>query len=203
MTKRLATILFALSASVLLSATPRAFAGTTTFDLDPAHTAAQFAVKHLVVSTVRGTMGQVTGTLQFDEVDPAKSSVEATIDVRGIDTNDAKRDEHLRGPDFFDVANYPTITFKSKSAERIADGKYKVAGDLTIKGVTKEVVLEVEGATKPFKDPFGNIKLGGVARTKINRQDFGVSWSRTMDGGGLVVGNDVDIIIDIEVKRRN
>jgi len=202
MTKRLATIFFALCTLVFVDAVRQASANTTTFEFDPAHTSAQFAVKHLVVSTVRGSMGQVTGTLQFDEADPAKSTVEATIDVRGIDTNDAKRDEHLRAPDFFDVAKYPTITFKSKSAERVADGKYKVTGDLTLKGVTKEVILEVEGATKPITDPFGNVKLGGVARTKINRQDFGVSWSKTMDGGGLVVGDAVDILIDIEVKQR-
>lgn len=203
MTKRLAPIFFALTALISAGVAPRASADSTTFEFDPAHTSAQFAVKHLVVSTVRGHMGQVAGTLQFDAADPAKSTVEATIDVRGIDTNDTKRDEHLRAPDFFDAAKYPTITFKSKSAERVGEGKYKVTGDLTIKGVTKEVVLDVEGATKPFKDPFGNIKLGGVARTKINRQDFGVSWSRTMDGGGLVVGDDVEIIIDIELKQKS
>jgi polyisoprenoid-binding protein YceI len=203
MTKRLATILFALCALVLVSHPPQASAGTTTFEFDPAHTSAQFAVKHLVVSTVRGSMGQVTGTLEFDEAEPANSTVQATIDVRGIDTNDAKRDEHLRAPDFLDVAKFPTITFNSKRAERVADGTYKVTGDLTIKGVTREVVLDVEGATKPIRDPFGNTKLGGVARTKINRQEFGVSWSKTMDGGGLVVGDEVEIIIDIEVKKRN
>jgi polyisoprenoid-binding protein YceI len=202
MTKRLATTVSALCVLGVLAGAHPAPATTTTYEIDSAHSGAQFAVKHLVVSTVRGRMGQVTGVMQFDESDPAKSSVEATIDVRGIDTNDAKRDEHLRAPDFFDVAKYPTITFKSKSAARVADGKYKVTGDLTIKGVTKEVILDVEGATTPIKDPFGNIKLGGVARTKINRQDFGVSWSKTMDGGGLVVGNEIDIIIDIEVKQR-
>jgi len=202
MTKRLATIFFVFLGLGLVGFTRPASATTTTFDIDPSHTSAQFAVKHLVVSTVRGVLGQVTGTLQFDESDPAKSTVEVTIDAGGVNTNDAKRDEHLRGPDFLDTARYPTVTFKSKSAERVSEGKYKVTGDLTLKGVTKEVVLDVEGATTPIKDPFGNIKLGGVARTKINRQDFGVSWSRTMDGGGLVVGDEVDIVIDIEVKRQ-
>lgn len=202
MTKRLATILCALCALGFLGTVRPAGATTAVFDLDSSHSTAQFAVRHLVVSTVRGRLGQVTGTLQFDAADPSKSTVEATIDVRGIDTNDAKRDDHLRAPDFFDVAKYPTITFKSKRAERVADGKYKVTGDLTIKGVTKEVVLEVEGTTTPITDPFGNVKLGGVARTKIDRQDFGVSWSKTMDGGGLVVGDEVDIIIDLEVRQR-
>jgi polyisoprenoid-binding protein YceI len=202
MTKRLARIFFTFCTAVIVGQAAPGFADTTTFEFDAAHTSAQFAVKHLVVSTVRGNLGQVSGTLQFDAADPAKSTVEATIDVRGVDTNDPKRDEHLLGPDFFDVARYPTITFKSKSAERVGEGGYKVTGDLTIKGVTKEVVLDVEGTTKPIKDPFGNIKLGGVAHTKINRQDFGVNWSRTMDGGGLVVGDEVDVIIDIEVKQR-
>jgi len=202
MTKRLATIFLVFLGLGLVAFARPASANTTTFDIDSSHTSAQFAVKHLVVSTVRGALGQVSGTLQFDASDPAKSTVEATIDTRGVNTNDAKRDEHLRGPDFLDTERYPTVTFKSKSAERTSDGKYKVTGDLTLKGVTKEVVLEVEGATTPIKDPFGNIKLGGVARTKINRQDFGVSWSRTLDGGGLVVGDEVDIVIDIEVNQR-
>ena len=178
------------------------FAQATVFDIDAAHTSAQFAVKHLVVSTARGTMGQVSGALQFDQGDPTKSTVEVMIDVTGIDTRNAKRDEHLRSPDFLDVAKYPTITFKSKRIERVAADKFKVTGDLTLKGVTKEVVLDVEGSPNPIKDPFGNVKLGGVARTKINRQDFGVTWSKSMDGGGLVVGDDVDITIDIEVSQR-
>jgi polyisoprenoid-binding protein YceI len=189
-------------AAMVLGSTSGARADRTPFDVDGAHTSAHFAVKHLVVSTVRGAMGAVSGVFYFDENDPTKSSIEVTIDVAGIDTRNAKRDDHLRSPDFFDVANHPTITFKSKSAEKVGEGKFKVTGDLTIKGVTKEVVLDVEGSTTPITDPFGNVKLGGAARTKINRQDFGVKWSKTMDGGGLVVGDEVDITIDIEVDKR-
>lgn len=202
MTKRFATAFATVSVISLLIAGRPVSAAATTFDIDPSHTSAHFAIKHLVVSTVRGSMGKVAGTLEFDQADPTKSTVVATIDVAGIDTRDAKRDEHLRAPDFLDAAKYPTITFKSTAVESLAENRFKVTGDLTIKGVTKSVVLDVEGAPTPIKDPFGNVKLGGVARTKINRQDFGVTWSRTMDGGGLVVGDEVDITIDIEVAQR-
>jgi len=173
----------------------------STWEIDPAHTSAQFAVRHLVISTVRGQLGKVTGAITLDDTDLTKSSVDATIDTQGIDTREAKRDENLRGPDFLDVAKYPTITFKSKQVEKVSDDTYKVSGDLTIRGVTKPVVLTVQGSPKPLQDPMGNLKLGGVATTRINRQDFGVSWSKSLDGGGLVVADDVDVTIDVEVKK--
>jgi polyisoprenoid-binding protein YceI len=179
-----------------------ATAGASTWEIDPAHSSAQFAVRHLMVSTVRGTMGKVTGSLNLDEGDVTKSSVVATIDVTGIDTREPKRDAHLKAPDFFDATQYPSITFQSKRVEKVSDDRYKVTGDLTIKGKTKEVVLDVEGSPKPMTDPMGNTKLGGVARTKINRQDFGVSWSKSLDGGGLVVGDDVEITIDLELLKK-
>ena len=174
----------------------------STWEIDPAHTNAQFAVKHLVISTVRGQLGKVTGTVNLDDSDITKSSVRATIDATGIDTREPKRDEDLRGPDFLDVAKYPTITFTSKKVEKVGDGTYKVTGDLTIRGVTKEAVLSLQGSPQPLKDPFGNVKMGGVATTRINRQDFGVSWSKSLDGGGLVVGDDVDVTIDVEVAKK-
>ncbi len=177
-------------------------ARAATFDIDPAHTNAEFAVRHLMVSTVRGHLGKVSGAVQLDETDVTKSSVTATIDVTGIETREPKRDEHLRGADFLDVKQYPTITFKSKEVTKLADDTFIVKGDLTIRGVTKEVALDVEGAPKPFTDPFGNVKLGGVARTKINRQDFGVAWSKALDNGGLVVGNELEITIDIELTKK-
>jgi polyisoprenoid-binding protein YceI len=177
-------------------------AAASTWQVDSAHTSAQFAVKHLMVSTVRGQMGKVTGVVTLDESDLAKSSVEATIETQGIDTREPKRDDHLRGPDFFDVAKYPTITFKSTKVEKGGDGTYKVTGNLTIRDVTKPVVLEVSGSPKPMNDPFGNVKLGGAATTRINRQNFGVSWSKSLDGGGLVVGDDVDITIDVELVKK-
>ncbi|GIW42949.1 MAG: polyisoprenoid-binding protein [Candidatus Binatia bacterium] len=172
------------------------------YDIDPAHSAVHFAVRHMMVSTVRGTMGKVTGTVYFDEHDVTRSRVEATIDAAGIDTREPKRDEHLRSPDFLDTAKYPTITFKSKRVVKLAEDKYQVVGDLTIKGVTKEVTLDVEGVPRPFKDPFGKERMGGSAHAKINRQDFGVNFNKVMDNGGLLVGNEVDVTVDVEVVRR-
>jgi len=177
-------------------------AAASMWQIDPVHTSAQFAVRHLMVSTVRGALGKVTGTAKLDDSDLTKSSVEASIDVTGIDTREPKRDEHLKSPDFFDVAKYPTITFKSKKITPVSDSKFQVTGDLTMHGVTKEVVLDVEGSPKPFTDPMGNLKLGGVANTKLNRKDFGVQWNKAMDGGGVVVGDTVDVTIDVELIKQ-
>lgn len=174
----------------------------STWQIDPAHTSAQFAVRHLMVSTVRGQMGKVSGVVTLDDTDLTKSSIEASIDVNGIDTREPKRDDHLRSADFLDVAKYPTITFKSTKVEKVADDHYKVTGDLTLRGVTKSVVLDVTGSPKPLHDPMGNVKVGGSAATRINRQDFGVSWSKSLDGGGVVVGDDVDITIDVELVKK-
>lgn len=190
-----------LGALILLLAGP-AVAGTTTWQIDPDHTSAQFAIKHLMVSTVRGTMGPVTGTVTIDDGDITKSSVTASVDAKGIDTRNQKRDDDLRSPNFLDVAKYPSLTFTSKKVEKVADGSYKVTGDLTLRGVTREVVLAVEGSPTPMQDPFGNTKLGGSATTRINRKDFGVNWNKSLDGGGLVVGDDVDITIDIELIKK-
>lgn len=177
-------------------------AAASHWEIDPQHTSAQFAVSHLVVSTVRGTLGTVTGSVNLDDADITKSSVEATIDAAGILTRDGMRDEHLKGPDFLYVTKYPTITFKSKKVEKIADAKFKITGDLTLRGVTKEVALDVDGLPKPFHDQMGVLKLAGVVKTKINRRDFGMEYNKTLvDGGGLVVGNDVDILIDIELEQ--
>lgn len=187
--------------AVVAASLPR-LAGASHWEIDPQHTSAQFAVRHLVVSTVRGTLGAVTGSVSLDETDITKSSVEATIDAAGILTRDGMRDEHLKGPDFLYVSKYPKVTFKSKKVERVADGKFKVTGDLTLRGVTKEIVLDVDGTPKAFHDQMGVLKLAGVAKTKINRHDFGMEYNKTLvDGGGLVVGNDVDIIIDIELEQ--
>jgi polyisoprenoid-binding protein YceI len=187
--------------AVVTGSLPR-LAGASHWEIDPQHTSAQFAVRHLVVSTVRGTLGEVTGSVNLDETDITKSSVEATIDAAGILTRDGMRDEHLKGPDFLYVTKYPKVTFKSKKVEKVADGKFKVTGDLTLRGVTKEVALDVEGTPKAFHDQMGVLKLGGVAKTKINRHDFGMEYNKTLvDGGGLVVGNEVDIIIDVELEQ--
>lgn len=177
-------------------------AGASTWQIDTAHSSAQFAVRHMMVSTVRGTLGKITGAVNLDEAELTKSAVEATVDATTIDTREPKRDAHLKSPDFFDVAQYPTITFKSKKVAKLGDAKFQVTGDLTMHGVTKEVVLDVEGVPRPFKDPMGNLRLGGIATTKLNRKDFGVQWNKTLDGGGLMVGDDVDVTIDLELTAK-
>ncbi len=179
-----------------------AAAATSTWQIDPNHSAAQFAVRHLAISTVRGAFTKVNGTIQFDDKDISKSSVEVTIDADSVDTRVPNRDKDLRSDHFFDVQKYPTITFKSTKVEQVEPGKLKVTGDLTIHGVTKPVVLDVEGPTAAVKDPWGNQRAAANASTKINRQDYGVKWNATMDGGGLVVGDDVAITIDLEMVQK-
>ena len=172
-----------------------AFAQLETWKIDPAHSAAQFSVRHLGISTVRGEFKKVSGSANYDPSDPAKTSIEAAIDATTIDTRVDKRDNDLRGPEFFDVQKYPTITFKSKRTEAEGTGKLKITGDLTIHGVTREVVLDVDGPTPPIKDPKGNSHMGASATTKINRKDFGVS------GAPTVAGEEVSITIDVELIK--
>jgi len=192
------TISAALAAVLAVSAA----ATTTTWQIDPQHTAAGFAVKHLMISTVRGQFKGVTGTINWEDQDISKSTVDITIDANTVDTSEPKRDADLKSDKFFDVAKYPTITFKSKKIEQVSAGKLKITGDLTIHGVTKEAVLDVEGPTPPVKDPWGNTRVAANATTKINRQDFGVKWNANMDGGGVVVGDDVAITIDLEMIKK-
>ena len=176
-------------------------AANTTWKIDPAHSAAHFSVRHLGISNVRGDFTKISGAVQLDDQDITKSTVEVTIDAASVDTRVADRDKDLRSERFFDVANYPTLTFKSKKVEQVAEGKLKVTGDLTIRGVTKEVVLEVEGPTAPIKDPWGNQRTGVTGSTKINRQDFGVKWNAKLDNGGVVVGDEVTITFDVELVK--
>jgi polyisoprenoid-binding protein YceI len=176
-------------------------AAARTWQIDPNHSAAQFAVRHLGLSTVRGAFTKVTGTANLDDKDISKSSVEVTIDATSVDTRVRDRDNDLRSDHFFDVAKYPTITFKSKKVEQLSPGKLKVTGDLTIHGTTNEVVLDVDGPTAAVKDPWGNQRVAASATTKINRQDYGVKWNAKMDNGGLVVGDDVQITIDVELVQ--
>jgi len=169
---------------------------------DPAHTGVQFKVRHLMISSVRGEFEKVSGKIIYDEADVTKSSANITIDAASINTRVAKRDDHLRGPDFLDAAKYPTITFTSKRVERAGVGTLKMTGDLTIRGVTKEVVLTVEGPTPAIKDPWGNHRVGGQATTKIDRKDFGLVWNAALETGGVVVGDEVEITIDVEIYRK-
>lgn len=171
------------------------------YEIDSTNSVALFSVKHMMVSNVRGTFAKVTGTAHIDEKDLTKSKVDATIDATTVNTNDAKRDEHLRAPDFFDTATYPTITFKSTKVEKARAG-LKVTGNLTIRGVTKPVVLDVDGFDTVSKDPYGNTKRGGAATTKINRKDFGLSWNALLETGGMAVGEEVTITLDIQMNQK-
>ena len=169
-----------------------------TWTSDPAHASVQFAVSHLMVATVRGTFDKFDVTAIIDENDVSRSSVEATIEVASVNTRNEKRDNHLRSADFFDVAKHPTITFKSKAVEKVQDNAYKVTGDLTLMGVTKEVVLDVTGSPQAIKDPWGNSRLGGAATTTINRMDYGLTRNTVLESGGVAIGEEVEITIDIE-----
>jgi len=177
-------------------------AATSTWQIDPQHSSAQFAVRHLGLSTVRGAFSKVSGTMVRDDQDITNSSVEVTIDVNTVDTREPDRDKDLRSERFFDVAHFPTMTFKSKKVEQVAPGKLRVTGELTIRGTTKEVTLDVDGPTTPVKDPWGNQRLAATATTKINRQDYGVKWNAKLDNGGVVVGDEVNITLDVEMIQK-
>jgi len=192
----------AIAASLAAVVSLPASAATSNWQIDPAHSSAQFAVRHLAISTVRGAFSKVTGTVALDDQDISKSIVDVTIDVASVDTRQPDRDNDLRSDKFFDVAHFPSITFKSKKVEQTAPGKLKVTGDLTIRGTTKEVVLDEDGPTAPMKDPWGNQRVAANASTKINRQDYGVKWNATLDNGGVVVGDDVSIVIDVELVKQ-
>jgi polyisoprenoid-binding protein YceI len=172
-----------------------AAAETQSWNIDGAHSSAQFSVRHMGISTVRGAFTKLSGTVQYDATNPTKTTIDATIEAASVDTRVEMRDNDLRGPNFFDASKYPTLTFKSKKVEEAGPGKLKVTGDLTIHGVTKEVTLDVEGPSAPVKDPRGNLRVGASASTTINRSDFGVN------GAAAVVGNDVPITIDMELTR--
>jgi len=179
-----------------------AAAASSTWQIDPAHSSAQFAIRHLGLSTVRGAFSKLSGTMQLDDQDITKSTIEVTIDVNTVDTREPDRDKDLRSERFFDVAHFPTMTFKSRKVEQVAPGKLRVSGDLTIRGTTKEVVLDVDGLTAPAKDPWGNQRVAASATTRINRQDYGVKWNAKLDNGGVVVGDDVNITIDVELIQK-
>ena len=169
-----------------------AVAQVQNWQIDPNHTAAQFSVRHMGISTVRGAFTKVSGTAQYDPANPTKSSIDVTIDADSVDTRVSMRDNDLRSPNFFEVAKYPTITFKSKSVQPAGEGKLKIIGDLTIHGVTKEVTLDVDGPSASVTDPKGNSHIGASGSTKINRKDFGV-------GTNPMVGDEVTITIDVEL----
>jgi polyisoprenoid-binding protein YceI len=187
---------FLVSLAIGAALVPAAFAEKYT--IDSAHAAAEFAVKHMMVSTVRGNLGKVSGTVDYDPANPGATRIEATVDVKGLSTRNDQRDTHLKSADFFDADKFPTLTFVSKSVAPGASGHLKVTGDLTIKGVTKSVVLDVEGPSAPLKDQKGGSRIGVNVTTKINRMDYGVNWNRVASNG-VVVSEEVGINLDLEL----
>jgi polyisoprenoid-binding protein YceI len=179
-----------------------AVAQAATWTIDPGHSAAQFTVRHMVVANVRGEFDGPTGTVIFDPADLKTLKVDVSLDTKSINTRNADRDKDLRSDLFFDVAKYPKMTFKSKRAEPSGPGHLKLVGDLSIKGVTKEVALDVEGPTPEIKDIWGERRMGATATTTIDRRQFGLTYNRVLEGGGAVVGDTVTVTIDIEMTRK-
>ena len=173
-----------------------------TWHIDPMHTSVEFTVRHMMISNVKGTFEKTSGTVTVEGGDPTTAKIDAVIDASSINTRVEKRDADLKSPDFLDVAKYPSITFISTKVEAAGDGKWKVTGDLTLHGVTKPVVLDVEGTGAPIKDPFGNTRAGASATTKINRKDFGVAYNKALEAGGVMVGDEVLITIDVEAIKK-
>jgi len=178
------------------------FADAATWQIDPDHSSFQFKVRHLTVSNVKGEFGKASGVVTMDDKDITNLKVELTIDASSVNTGHAKRDEHLRGPDFFDVVKYPTLTFVSKKVMKTDANRLKVIGDLTIRGVAREIIVEVEGPTPEVKDPWGGFRRGATATTRINRKDFGMTWNKVLDTGGLLVSDEVDIYVEVELVRK-
>lgn len=173
---------------------------TTTWTIDPAHTTVEFSLKHLMISTVRGHFGAVSGTIVLDEANPEASTVTAEIDVTSIDTRQEQRDAHLRSADFFDVEKYPNIAFRSTRIEALGGGRYNVVGDLTIRDVTREVVLETTDEGRGG-DPWGGQRAGFSATTKIDRREFGLTWNQALETGGVLVGNDIKISLEVQAVK--
>jgi len=194
--KRFYTLLATLIALALPAA---AFADN--WSIDPDHSQIGFKVRHMMVTNVHGVFQKYDGSVAIDEKDITKSKINVNIDTESIDTRVAKRDAHLKSADFFDVAKYPTMTFVSKKIEKSGQDKLKITGDLTLHGVTREVVLDGEWPSPAFKDPWGNIKRGAYASTTINRKDFGLTWNAALETGGVVVGDDVTITLEIELLK--
>jgi polyisoprenoid-binding protein YceI len=174
----------------------------TTWHIDPVHSTAQFKVKHLMISNVKGEFTSIKGALQLDSSDVTKSSLEVTIDANSINTRESQRDTHLKSADFFDVEKFPNITFKSSSVTKKASGEFAVEGDLTIHGVARKVTLNVEAPSAPQKDPWGGTRIGIEANTKINRKDFGLVWNATLETGGFMVGDEVSVTLDVEFVKQ-
>ncbi|MBB6144323.1 polyisoprenoid-binding protein YceI [Silvibacterium bohemicum] len=171
---------------------------TVVWKIDPAHSQADFKIRHMMISNVRGSFSGLDGTLTENTSDPTLSQIDASIDIATVNTGDPKRDEHLRSSDFFDVQKYPTMTFKSTKVEKKGEGEYSITGDLTLHGVSRSVVFVVDGPSAPGKDPYGNIRIGLSASTKINRNDFGLSFNAVLESGGVLLGEEVQVDLDVQ-----
>lgn len=174
---------------------------SNTYQIDPSHSTASFSIKHMMIAKVHGGFEKISGTLTYDAANPAKSSVQVSIETASINTREPQRDAHLKSPDFFDIEKYPTITFKSTRVEG-SGGELKVIGDLTIHGVSQQVTLDVDGPSDEMKDPWGNIKIGASGSTKIKRKDFGLTWNAALEAGGFLVGDDVTINLDVQFVKQ-
>ncbi len=175
---------------------------TTQYQIDPAHSTASFSIKHMMIAKVHGGFEKMSGTLTLDSANPALSKVEAQIETASINTREAQRDAHLKSADFFDAEKFPLITFKSTAVEKSGDGELKVKGDLTIHGVTQKVTLDIEGPSQEVKDPWGNTKIGVSGTTKIKRKDFGLTWNAALEAGGVLVGDDVNITLEVQFVKQ-
>jgi len=191
-----------------MTATNQSFASAThaapaaSYQIDPAHSRASFAVRHMMVATVRGELGKLAGTVVLDQAHPERSRIEATIDASSVNTHNETRDNHLRSADFFDVAKFPQLTFRSTAIRVVGPESYAVTGDLTLHGVTRQVVLDVESSAVELKDPYGTTKRGATATTTINRKDFDLGWNQALEAGGVLVGDSVRVTIDLELNRQ-
>lgn len=175
--------------------------GASTWNIDPVHSVAEFKVKHMMISNVKGQFTTVSGVMTLDETDVTNSHAEASIDAASVNTRDAQRDAHLKSADFFDVEKFPKLSFKSTRITRAAGGELAVTGDLTIHGVTRPVEFAVEGPTPPAKDPWGHTRVGLSATTKISRKDFGLTWNAALETGGFLVGDEVTITLDVQLVK--
>jgi polyisoprenoid-binding protein YceI len=192
----------AVIATVALALAAGAFAQTARWEIDPAHSNVSFTVRHLMVSNVRGEFTKLAGGIDVVGNDPTTAKVSVTIEVGSVSTREPKRDDHLRSADFLDVAKFPTLTFVSKKIVAAADGRLKMAGDLTIHGVTREVTFDVDSLTPPMKDPWGGTRAGAHATATVQRKDFGLVWNKALEAGGVLVGDDVNIAIDVELVKK-
>lgn len=172
------------------------------FQIDPSHSTASFSIKHMMIAKVHGAFEKMSGQLEFDPANISQAKVEVKIEANSINTREPQRDTHLKSADFFDVEKYPQLSFKSTKVFQDGDN-LKVVGDLTIHGVTKSITLDVEGPSKEMKDPWGNVKIGASATTKIKRKDFGLTWNAALEAGGVLVGDDVNITLDVQFVKQS